>query len=55
MPTICTTAVKALDPKVAVLFNIKGVYSFNRYWTNAVYQPLVCGEDRFDGVRHGRV
>jgi hypothetical protein len=36
--------VKALDPKVAVLFNIKGVYSFNRYWTNAVYQPLYAGK-----------
>ena len=36
-------SVKALDPKVAVLFNIKGVYSFNRYWTNAVYQPLYAG------------
>ena len=35
---------KALDPKVAVLFNIKGVYSFNRYWTNAVYQPLYAGQ-----------
>ncbi len=37
-------SVKALDPKVAVLFNIKGVYSFNRYWTNAVYQPLYAGK-----------
>jgi hypothetical protein len=37
-------AVKALDPGVAVLFNIKGVYSFNRYWTNAVYQPLYRGK-----------
>jgi hypothetical protein len=37
-------AVKTLDPKVAVLFNIKGVYSFNRYWTNAVYQPLYAGK-----------
>jgi hypothetical protein len=37
-------AVKALDPQVAVLFNIKGVYSFNRYWTNAVYQPLYAGK-----------
>jgi hypothetical protein len=32
--------VKSLDSNVAVHFNIKGVYSFNRYWTNAVYQPL---------------
>lgn len=32
--------VKSLNPKTACLFNIKGVYSFNRYWANAVYQPL---------------
>lgn len=32
--------VKSLNPAVAVHFNIKGVYSFNRYWTNAVYHPL---------------
>jgi hypothetical protein len=37
-------SVKTLDPKVAVLFNIKGVYSFNRYWTNATYQPLFAGK-----------
>ena len=37
-------SVKALDPKAAVLFNIKGVYSFNRYWTNAVYHPLYAGK-----------
>ncbi len=35
--------VKSLNPKLAVHFNIKGVYSFNRYWTNAVYQPLFAG------------
>jgi hypothetical protein len=35
--------VKRLNPKVAVLFNIKGVYSYNRYWANAVYQPLFAG------------
>ena len=32
--------VKSLNPNVSVLFNIKGVYSFNRYWANAVYHPL---------------
>ncbi|HVT89193.1 MAG TPA: alpha-amylase family protein [Tepidisphaeraceae bacterium] len=32
--------VKSLNPNCVVHFNIKGVYSFNRYWTNAVYQPL---------------
>jgi len=37
-------SVKSMNPKVAVLFNIKGVYSFNRYWTNAVYQPLYAGK-----------
>ena len=31
---------KAMNPNTAVLLNIKGVYSFNRYWTNAIYHPL---------------
>jgi hypothetical protein len=35
--------VKSVSPQTAVSFNIKGVYSFNRYWTNAVYQPLFAG------------
>ncbi len=35
--------VKSLNPKVAVLFNIKGIYSYNRYWANAVYHPLYAG------------
>jgi hypothetical protein len=35
--------VKSLNPDVAVLMNIKGVYSWNRYWANAVYQPLYAG------------
>jgi hypothetical protein len=34
---------KSLNPAVAVLFNIKGLYSFNRYWANAVYHPLYAG------------
>ncbi len=34
---------KRMNPAVAVLLNIKGVYSFNRYWTNAVYHPLYAG------------
>jgi hypothetical protein len=34
---------KSLNPNVAVLMNIKGLYSFNRYWTNAVYHPLYAG------------
>jgi hypothetical protein len=32
--------VKSLNPDVAVHLNIKGVYSYNRYWSNAVYHPL---------------
>ena len=35
--------VKSLNPDVAVHFNIKGLYSFNRYWANAVYHPLFAG------------
>jgi hypothetical protein len=35
--------VKSLNPKVSVHLNIKGVYSFNRYWANAVYHPLFAG------------
>ena len=35
--------VKSLNPGVAVHVNIKGLYSFNRYWTNAVYHPLFAG------------
>jgi hypothetical protein len=32
--------VKSLNPDVVVTLNIKGLYSFNRYWANAVYHPL---------------
>ena len=32
--------VKSLNSNVVVYVNIKGVYSFNRYWANAVYHPL---------------
>jgi hypothetical protein len=35
--------VKSLNPNVSVLMNIKGVYSWNRYWANAVYHPLFAG------------
>jgi hypothetical protein len=35
--------VKQLNPNVAVLMNIKGIYSWNRYWANAVYHPLFAG------------
>jgi hypothetical protein len=32
--------VKGLNPDVACLFNIKGLYSFNRYWAAGVYHPM---------------
>ena len=35
--------IKSLNPDVSVYFNIKGVYSYNRYWANAVYHPLFAG------------
>ncbi len=35
--------VKSLNPNVSVLMNIKGVYSWNRFWANAVYHPLYAG------------
>jgi Beta-galactosidase len=35
--------VKSLNPQTACLLNIKGVYSFNRYWTAAVYHPMFAG------------
>jgi len=35
--------VKELNPRVAVGFNLKGVFSFNRIWTNGVYHPLYAG------------
>jgi hypothetical protein len=33
-------SVKKLNADVSVHFNIKGLYSYNRYWTNAIYHPL---------------
>ncbi|HTW93772.1 MAG TPA: hypothetical protein VMD30_03190 [Tepidisphaeraceae bacterium] len=35
--------VKSLNSQTACLLNIKGVYSFNRYWTAAVYHPMFAG------------
>lgn len=35
--------VKGLNPAVSVGFNIKGLYSFNRTWVNAVYHPMFAG------------
>jgi hypothetical protein len=37
---VLSVYVKSLNPDVSVHMNIKGLYSFNRYWTNAVYHPL---------------
>jgi hypothetical protein len=39
--------VKGLNPAVSVGFNIKGLYSFNRTWLNAVYHPLFAGHCDF--------
>ncbi len=39
--------VKRLNPAIAVNLNLKGVYSFNRYWTNAVYQTFYAGHFDF--------
>jgi hypothetical protein len=36
--------VKGMNPDVAALFNIKGLYSYNRHWANAVYHPLYAGK-----------
>jgi hypothetical protein len=36
--------VKGLNPGVACLLNIKGVYSFNRYWAAGVYHPMFANE-----------
>jgi hypothetical protein len=35
--------VKSLNPNVACLLNIKGQYSFNRYWAAGVYHPMFAG------------
>jgi hypothetical protein len=35
--------VKSLNPGVACLLNIKGLYSFNRYWAAGVYHPMFAG------------
>jgi hypothetical protein len=35
--------VKSLNPGVACLLNIKGQYSFNRYWAAGVYHPMFAG------------
>jgi len=39
--------IKARDPHIAVGFNLKGVYSLNRIWENAVYHPLFAGRCDF--------
>lgn len=39
--------VKSLNPKVAVGFNLKGIYGTNRIWRNAVYHPFFRGKIDF--------
>jgi len=39
--------IKSLKPAVSVGYNIKGLYSFNRIWVNAVYHPLYQGHADF--------
>ncbi|MFH1068105.1 MAG: beta-galactosidase [Candidatus Glassbacteria bacterium] len=39
--------IKSRDPKLVAGFNLKGLYSLNRYWYNAVYHPLFAGDCDF--------
>ncbi len=39
--------IKAKNPKIAVGFNLKGIYGTNRIWRNAVYHPLFRGKIDF--------
>ncbi len=39
--------IKSLNPKVAVGFNVKGLYGSNRMWLNGVYQPFFAGHSDF--------
>ena len=32
--------IKSLNPSVSVAFNLKGIFSYNYYWNNAIYHPL---------------
>jgi hypothetical protein len=39
--------IKSLNPKVAVGFNLKGLYGRNRMWLNGVYHPFFAGHSDF--------
>ena len=39
--------IKGLNPKIAVGFNLKGLYGLNRIWRNAVWQPFFAGKIDF--------
>jgi len=39
--------IKGLNPRIAVGFNLKGLYGLNRIWRNAVWQPLFAGRIDF--------
>ncbi len=39
--------IKGIDPTISVGFNLKGLYSLNRIWYNAVYHPLFSGHNDF--------
>ncbi|MBN2288912.1 MAG: beta-galactosidase [Candidatus Glassbacteria bacterium] len=50
--------IKRIDPGISVGFNLKGLYSMNRIWYNAVYHPLFRGKCDFfcfdiDGMSQG--
>ncbi len=39
--------IKSVNPKIAVGFNLKGIYGTNRIWRNGMYQPLYQGKIDF--------
>jgi hypothetical protein len=39
--------IKSVNPKIAVGFNLKGIYGTNRIWRNAMHQPLYQGKIDF--------
>jgi len=52
------TYIKSINPQISVGFNLKGLYSLNRIWYNAVYHPFFAGYCDFfcfdiDGMEQG--
>ena len=50
--------IKSVNPAVSVGFNLKGLYSLNRIWENAIYHPLYSGHCDYycfdiDGMKVG--